>query len=120
MSDVGLYSSDIQRLRTLGELVDTVLVGASAERSEEFRRACHDLAEALTAATSKPASSLRSLYLSELLHGHQDSARASWELIIRDLSQCSLGSESKQRLEALARLLEIERARAASRIQTLR
>lgn len=120
MSDVGLYSSDIQRLRTLGELVDTVLVGATAERSEEFRNACHDLAEALRAATTKPASSLRSLYLSELLHGHQDSVIASWESVIGDLTQCSLGNESRQRLEALARLLEIERARAASRIQSLR
>jgi hypothetical protein len=120
MSDVGLYSSDIQRLRTLGELVDTVLVGATAERSEELRRACHDLAEALQAATTKPASSLRSLYLSELLHGHQDAAGASWEAVIRDLDKCSLANDSRQRLETLARLLEIERARAASRIQSLR
>ncbi len=120
MSDVGLYSSDIQRLRTLGELVDTVLVGSTAERSEEFRNSCRALAEALMAATTKPASSLRSLYLSELLHGHQDSAFASWEPIIHDLSQCSLGSETRQRLESLARLLEMERARAASRIQSMR
>lgn len=120
MSDVGLYSSDIQRLRTLGELVETILVGATAERSEEFRNACRELAEALTAATTKPASSLRSLYLSELLHGHLDAAFASWEAVIRDLSQYSLGSEAMQRLESLARLLEMERARAASRIQPMR
>jgi hypothetical protein len=120
MSDVGLYSSDIQRLRTLGELVDTVLVGATVERSEEFRNACRELADALTSATKKPASSLRSLYLSELLHGHLDSAFASWESVIRDLSLCSLGSEARQRLESLARLLEVERARTANRIQSMR
>jgi len=120
MSDVGLYSSDIQRLRSLGELVDTVLVGATADRTEEFRRACAELAEALTAATTTPASSLQSLYLSELLHAHQGSAFASWQSVIRELSVFTLGKEARQQLESLARLLEIERARAASRIQPMR
>ena len=94
--------------------------GAGGERSEEFRKACHDLAEALEAATTRPSSSLRSLYLSELLHAHRDSATVSWESVIHDLTQCFLSNESKQRLEALARLLEIERAKAASRIQSMR
>lgn len=119
MSETGLFSSDISQLRHLGALVNSVLVGANKGSDHGFRSACDELCQVLDAASSRPVEDLRSLVFAELLRDYLLSAGDSVQVLKNDLDQYSIGFQTSELLEELAKSLEQERATATNRIQPM-
>jgi hypothetical protein len=120
MSETGLYSADITQLRQLGSLVDQILVGAAKSDDRSFQKACEDLEQVLSAASSQPPRDLQSLVFSDLLGDYVRSVGAKLFGLREDLRRHSIGAEASEMLEALARSLDQERAAATGRMQPMR
>jgi len=120
MSEAGFSITDLNQLRRVGMLLDSVLVGAGHGASAKFRTACDQLSSVIDAAVANPPKDLQSLILSELIGHHFGVARRSCSDLLDDLRMYEINADTRSALEALAQAIDRDKATATARMQSMR
>lgn len=116
MSDPGLHTYLYTQLRNYAELVDDVIVDletAGGKRETERRQT---LSELLRALDTEPVSDLSATLLWNILRENKLPRKADWSKVADAIERGDTFGEVIERLEELARVLELERAEMNARM----
>lgn len=115
MSDPALYINLYARLRDCAELIDDVIVDLEARSTTEpsRRRALSGLLRELDTA---PQSNIDATMVWNVLREQREAKSDDWKDVADALDQGDNSDRVIERLEHLARVLEVERAEMHSRI----
>jgi hypothetical protein len=118
MSEPGLYTLLYVQLRHCGELIDQVIVDFETTGGRAGLKQREDLAQLLRVLQTSPASDLDATLLANVLRETKAASGANWAEVADAIDQGDLSEGILERLEELARALEVQRADMHARIHS--